>query len=165
MFFCFTLDQGHRSLWDRETRTPNIYAGGHYHECLHIIWGDMSSIVFICWFLWHLFHQNACLYYCYNHKSRWRKVVGGGRGWLHVVVLRRWAVELRVFTHTHVSMITYRVDIYRSRPIGASLLTTSPQQGCLSLKGLHTGAGWAWWRVSAWYISSQQQQLRDTGDC
>jgi len=37
------------------------------------------------------------------------------------------------------SMITYCVDIYRSRPIGASLLTTSPQQGCLALKGLHTG--------------------------
>ena len=32
------------------------------------------------------------------------------------------------------SMITYRVDFYRSRPIGASLLTTSPQQGCLALK-------------------------------
>ena len=27
-----------------------------------------------------------------------------------------------------------------NRPIGASLLTTSPQQGCLALKGLHTGA-------------------------
>jgi len=36
-------------------------------------------------------------------------------------------------------MITYRVHVYRSRPIGASLLTTSPQQGCLALKGLHTG--------------------------
>jgi len=35
-------------------------------------------------------------------------------------------------------MITYRVDVYRSRPIGASLL-------CLALKGLHTRAGWAWW--------------------
>jgi len=23
-----------------------------------------------------------------------------------------------VFTHAHVSMITYRVDVYRSRPIG-----------------------------------------------
>jgi len=45
-----------------------------------------------------------------------------------------------VFTHAHVSMITYRVHVYRSRPIGASLLTTSPQQGCLALKGLHTGA-------------------------
>ena len=31
-------------------------------------------------------------------------------------------------------MITYRVDVYRSRPIGASLL-------CLALKGLHTGLG------------------------
>jgi len=46
-------------------------------------------------------------------------------------------VEVRVFTHAHVSMITYRVDVYRSRPIGASLL-------CLALKGLHTRAGWAW---------------------
>jgi len=44
-----------------------------------------------------------------------------------------------VFTHAHVSMITHRVGVYRSRPIGASLLTTSPQQGCLALKGLHTG--------------------------
>jgi len=56
---------------------------------------------------------------------------------------------MRVFTYAHVSIITYRVDIhyrvdvYRSRPIGASLLTTSPQQGCLALNGLHTGAGWA----------------------
>jgi len=33
--------------------------------------------------------------------------------------------------HAHVSMITYRVDVYRGRPIGASLLTTSPQQGCM----------------------------------
>jgi len=41
---------------------------------------------------------------------------------------RRSAVEVRMFTHAHVSMITYRVDVYRSRPIGASLLTTSPQQ-------------------------------------
>jgi len=27
-----------------------------------------------------------------------------------------------VLTHAHVSMITYRVDVYRSKPIGASLL-------------------------------------------
>jgi len=55
------------------------------------------------------------------------------------------AVEVRrVFTHAYVSMITYHVDVYRSRPIGASLLTTSPQQGCMALKGLCTGAGWAW---------------------
>ena len=27
---------------------------------------------------------------------------------------------------------------------GASILTTSPRQECLALKGLHTGAGWAW---------------------
>ena len=53
-------------------------------------------------------------------------------------------VKVRVFTHAHVSMITYRVHVYRSRPIGVSLLTTSPQQGCLALKGLHIGAGWAW---------------------
>ena len=72
----------------------------------------------------------------------------------------RWAVEVRVFTHAHVSMITDRVDVYQSRPIGASLLTTSPQQGCLALNRLQTGAGWAWWRVST--VSSQQQQLRDT---
>jgi len=36
-------------------------------------------------------------------------------------------------------MITYRVHVYRSRPIDAYLLTTSPQQGCLALKGLHMG--------------------------
>jgi len=36
-------------------------------------------------------------------------------------------------------MITYSVDVYHRRPIGASLLTTSPQQGCLALKGLRTG--------------------------
>jgi len=36
-----------------------------------------------------------------------------------------------------VSMITYRVDVYRSKPIGASLL-------CLAMNGLHTRAGWAW---------------------
>jgi len=52
-----------------------------------------------------------------------------------------------VFTHAQVSMITYRVDVYRSRPIGASLY--SPQSLSLALKGLHTGAGWPWWRVSA----------------
>ena len=27
-----------------------------------------------------------------------------------------------MLTHVHVSMITYRVDVYRSKPIGASLL-------------------------------------------
>jgi len=48
------------------------------------------------------------------------------------------------------------------RPIGASLLTTSPQQGCLAL--VHRG----WLGVVMGirfihYISSQQQQLRDTG--
>jgi len=43
-----------------------------------------------------------------------------------------------MFTHAHVSMMTYHVHIYRSRPIGASLLTTSPEHGCLALKGLHT---------------------------
>ena len=53
---------------------------------------------------------------------------------------------VRVYPCTYLPMITYRVDVYRSRPIGTSLLTTSPQQGCLAL---HTGAGWAWWRVSA----------------
>jgi len=44
------------------------------------------------------------------------------RGWL--------AVGLHVFTHAHVSMITYRVDVYRSGPIGASPL-------CLVGHGLH----------------------------
>jgi len=65
-----------------------------------------------------------------------------GRGWhtlpCHPARSRCWAIELHVVTHAHVSMITYRVDVYRSRPIGASLLTTSPQQGCLALNGLHT---------------------------
>jgi len=32
-------------------------------------------------------------------------------------------------------MITYRVHVYRSRPICASLLTTSPQQVCLAPEG------------------------------
>ena len=40
-----------------------------------------------------------------------------------------------MFTHAHVSTITYRVDVYQSRTIGVS-------QGCVSVKGLHTGAGW-----------------------
>jgi len=39
-----------------------------------------------------------------------------------------------VFKRAHVSMITYRVDVYRSRPIGASLL-------CLALKGTQGLAG------------------------
>jgi len=47
------------------------------------------------------------------------QIVGGGRGRLAGV--RRWAVEVRVFTDA-VSTITYRVDVYRIRPIGASLL-------------------------------------------
>jgi len=87
--------------------------------------------------------SSAYLYYYQNHKFRWRKVVGGGRG-RHTLrcepaTSRRWAVEVNVFTHAHVSIITYRVHVYQSRPIGAFLLTTSPQQGCLALKGLHTG--------------------------
>ena len=47
-----------------------------------------------------------------------------------------------MFTHAHVSMITYRIDVYRSRPTGASLL-------CLALKGpAHglAGRGDAEWR-------------------
>ena len=35
-----------------------------------------------------------------------------------------------MFTHAHVSMIAYRVDVYRSRPIGATLL-------CPGGHGLH----------------------------
>ena len=70
------------------------------------------------------------------------QVVGGGRGRLAgdtdgLAGVRRWAVEVRVFTHAHVSMIAYRVDVYRSRLMGASLLY-------LALKGLHTRAGLAW---------------------
>jgi len=34
-----------------------------------------------------------------------------------------------VFTHAHMSMITYRVDVYRSRPIRASLLTSAGTPG------------------------------------
>ena len=34
-----------------------------------------------------------------------------------------------MFTHAHVSVITYRVDVYRSRPIGASLLTSAGTPG------------------------------------
>jgi len=83
----------------------------------------------------------------------WRKWA-----WSVGVVDRRWAVEVRVFTHAHVSMITYHVDVYQSRAIGACLLTTSHQHGCLPLKGLHTRTGWAWWWVSGrfssyWFVS------------
>ena len=53
----------------------------------------------------------------------WRKWA-----WSVGVVDRRWAVEVRMFTHAQVSMITYLVDVYQSRAIGASLLRTSPQQ-------------------------------------
>jgi len=76
------------------------------------------------------------------------KVVGGvgdgGRS-RQAYLLRRWAVEVRVFTHAHVSMITYRV--YRSRPIDASLL-------CLALNwracthGLAGRDGDMWSRVA-----------------
>ena len=48
---------------------------------------------------------------------------------------------MRVFTHAHVSMITYCVDVYRSRPIGASLLTTSPQQDAWPERPAHGLAG------------------------
>jgi len=34
-----------------------------------------------------------------------------------------------MFTHAHVPMITYRVDVYRSRPIGASLLAGRGRPG------------------------------------
>ena len=83
---------------------------------------------------------------------RWRKwawLAGRGRHTLRCQPARsrRWALEMRVFTHAHVSMIADRVEVYRTRPIGAYLLTTSPQQGCLALKRLHTGDGWVWWRV------------------
>ena len=77
------------------------------------------------------------------------KVVGdSGRGWLGVVDARLAAAMLsgrgaRVYTCTRVRDNIYRVDVYRSRLIDASLLTTSPQQGCLA-PGQHTGAGWAW---------------------
>ena len=55
---------------------------------------------------------------------------GSGRGWLGVVDTRYGVsqpvasatVEVRVFTRAHVSRITYRVDVYRSTSIGASLL-------------------------------------------
>jgi len=63
-------------------------------------------------------------------------------GWAcptHATVSASQEQTLTVFTHAHVSMITYRVHVYRSRPTGASQLTTSPQQGCVALKGLHTG--------------------------
>ena len=52
-----------------------------------------------------------------------------------------------MITHARVSMITYCVDVYRSRAIDASLLTTSPQQGCLALKG------WTQWLAGRgnWY--------------
>jgi len=47
-----------------------------------------------------------------------RRLAGRGR----CTASRRWVVEVHVLAH--VSMITYHVDVYRSRPIGASLLTT-----------------------------------------
>jgi len=49
------------------------------------------------------------------------------------------AVHVRVSTHAHVSVTTYRGDVYRSRPVGASLLTTSPQQGRIRLMSGRTG--------------------------
>ena len=77
------------------------------------------------------------------------QVVGGGRGRLAgntgglagwpvtvgVVETRLAAATLsgrgaRVYACTmHVSMITYRVDVYRSRPIGASLLAGRGRPG------------------------------------
>jgi len=73
----------------------------------------------------------------------WAWLAGHGQHTLqcHPARSRSWAVEVHVFTHAYVSMITYHVPVhvYQSRPIDASLLTTSPQQGCLALKGLHTG--------------------------
>jgi len=35
-------------------------------------------------------------------------------------------VEVCVFRHAYVSMITYHVDVYRSRPIGTSLQSAWP---------------------------------------
>jgi len=99
--------------------------------------------------------QLVFIYYIYITKTRRMSVTAVGvAGWAwstHATVSASLlpAVGLCVFKHAHVFMTTYRVDVYRSRPIGASLITTSPQQECLALKGLHTGAGWAWWREAA----------------
>ena len=74
-----------------------------------------------------------------------------------------------MFTHAHVSMITYRVDVYRSRPIGASLLAGRGRPGatdadryrcaCLTqgLAGRGDGyqCGLDWGRSS----NNKQQQL------
>ena len=45
----------------------------------------------------------------------------------------------RLYTCTCVHDNIPCIYVCRSRPVGASLLTTSPQHGCLVLKGLHTG--------------------------
>jgi len=46
------------------------------------------------------------------------------------------AVKENVFTPAHVSMIIYSVDIYRSRPIGASLLSGRGQHATVSASWL-----------------------------
>jgi len=100
----------------------------------------------------YLFWLTTSLYY-YEHPRWVQECVGDGSGHgRHTLRCqparsRCWAVEVRVFTYAYVSMLTYHVDVYRSGPIGASLLITSPQQECLARNGLHTGAGWAWWWV------------------
>jgi len=55
--------------------------------------------------------------------GQWWAWPAGRRYWraVRLAGVRRWAVEVRVFTHAHVSMITYRVHVYRSTPIGTSL--------------------------------------------
>ena len=58
-----------------------------------------------------------------------------------------------MFTRAHVSMITYRVDVYRSRPIGASLL-------CLALKGLPVKAIRERTREN-WIVIAVNQQAQD----
>ena len=68
-------------------------------------------------------------------------------------------------TCVHDNIPCRTVDVYRSRPIGASLITTSPRQGCLALKGLHTGAGKAWWQYPCglnWGLSSTNILTQET---
>jgi len=65
----------------------------------------------------------------------WAWLAGHGRNTLRCEPARsrRWAVEVRVFTHAH-DNIPCSLHVYGSRPIGASLLTTSLHQGLLALK-------------------------------
>jgi len=54
-YICFISDnnsQGRRSLWDRGTRPPSIWTGGHYHECPpQYFWSNISYFLSMQYFL------------------------------------------------------------------------------------------------------------------